>query len=117
MVKVVVLLTRQEGMSREAFARYWREQHLPLVAKLPGMRRLIANYVLPDPNGSPPPHDGVAEDWFDDLTAMGVAFESPEGQVVFADAATFLDMSQLQILVVEEEEIPLPVGAPAASAD
>ena len=116
MVKVVVLLTRQEGMSREEFTRYWRERHLPLVAKLPGMRRLIANYVLPDPNGPLPPCDGVAEDWFDDLTAMGAAFESPEGQAVFADAATFLDMSRLQILVVEEEEIPLPVGAPVSSA-
>ena len=117
MVKVVVLLTRREGMSREEFARYWREQHLPLVAKLPGMRRLVANYVLPDPNDPAPAYDGIAEDWFDDLTAMGAAFESPEGQAVLADAATFLDMSQLQILVVEEEEVPLPVGAPVASAD
>ena len=116
MVKVVVLLTRREDISREAFARYWRERHLPLVAKLPGMRRLVANYVLPDPDSSPPPCDGVAEDWFDDLTAMGAAFESSEGQAVFADAATFLDMTRLQILVVEEEEVPLSVGAPAAPA-
>ncbi len=113
MVKVIVLLTRREGMSREEFARYWREQHLPLVAKLPGMRRLIANYVIPDPNGPPPPYDGVAEDWFDDLQAHDAALASPQGQAVLADAPNFLDMSRFQLLVVEEEEVPLPVGAPA----
>ena len=116
MVKVVVLLTRREGMSREAFERYWRERHLPLVAKLPGLRRLVAHRVLPDPNGSAPAYDGVAEDWFDDLQAHDAALASPQGQAVLADAPNFLDMARFQLLVVEEEEIPLPVGAPAAPA-
>ena len=109
-IKVVVLVPRKEGTSPEAFARHYREQHMPLLAKLPGIRRLVVNHVLPDPNGPPPPYDAVAEDWFDDLAAMGAAFETPEGQAVFADAASFLDMTRLQIMVVEEEEVPLPTG-------
>ena len=91
-----------------------REQHLPLVTTLPGLRRLVINHVLPDPNGPPPPYNGVAEDWFDDLAAMGAAFESPEGQAVLADAPNFLDMSRLQVLAVEEEDIPLATGTAAA---
>lgn len=94
-------------MSPEAFARHAREQHLPLVAALPGLRRLVINYVLPDPNGAPPGYDAIAEDWFDDLAAMGAAFASLEGQAVLEDAPNFLDMTKLQILVVEEQEIPL----------
>ena len=80
MVKVVVLLTRRGGMSREEFERYWRERHLPLVAKLPGLRRLVANHVLPDPNDPASAYDGVAEDWFDDLQAHDAALASPQGR-------------------------------------
>jgi uncharacterized protein (TIGR02118 family) len=117
MVKVVVLLTRREGMSREEFERYWREQHLPLVAQLPGLRRLVVNYVLPDPNDPAPAYDGVAEDWFDDLQAHDAALASPQGQAVLADAPNFLDMTRFQLMIVEEEEVPLAVGAPATAAD
>jgi uncharacterized protein (TIGR02118 family) len=113
-IKVIVLLPRRDGMNPEAFARYAQEQHLPLVTQLPGLRRLVVNRVLPDPNGPPPAYDAVAEDWFDDLAAMSAAFESPEGQAVLADAPNFLDMSRLQVLAVEEEEIPLSPGAATA---
>ena len=116
MVKAIVLLPRRDGMSREEFERYAREQHLPLVAKLPGLRRLVVNHVLPDPNGPPPAFDGVAEDWFDDLRAHEAALASPEGRAVLADAPNFLDMARFQLLVVEEEEVSLPTGAPAAPA-
>jgi uncharacterized protein (TIGR02118 family) len=108
MIKAIVLLPRREDMSREEFERYGRENHLPLVSRLPGLRRLVVSRVLPDPNGPPPAFDAVAEDWFDDLAAMGAAFQSPEGQAVMTDAPNFLDMSRFQVLVVEEEDIPLP---------
>ena len=108
MIKAIVLLPRREGMSREAFARYVQDEHAALVARLPGLRRLVVNWVLPNPNGPPPAYDAVAEDWFDDPAAMGAAFESPAGQAVIADAPNFLDMSRFQLLVVEEEEMALP---------
>jgi uncharacterized protein (TIGR02118 family) len=114
-VKIVVLLPRRDGMSREEFERYWRERHLPLVAKLPGLRRLVANRVLPDPRGPAPAYDGVAEDWFDDLQAHDAALASSAGQAVLADAPNFLDMARFQLLVVEEEDVPLPTRAVAAA--
>ena len=114
MVKVIILLARRDNMSREDFTRYTRDRHLSLVAKLPGLRRLVVNHVLPDPNGPPPVYDAVAEDWFDDLAAMGAAFDSPEGQAVIADAANFLDMTRLQVLAVEEEEVPLSMSTSAS---
>jgi len=116
-VKVVVLLPRRADMSPEAFGQHLRETHLPLVTRLPGLRRLVVNWVLPDPNASPPAYDAVAEDWFDDAAAMGAAFASPEGQAVAADVPNFLDPSRFALLVVEEEEeVPLPTGSPASSA-
>jgi len=106
MVKVIVLLPRRKDMSREEFEHH-QQQHLPLVTKLPGLRRLVVNRVLPNPNGPPAAYDSVAEDWFDDFQAMNAAFASPEGQAVIADAPNFLDMIRFQFLVVEENEIPL----------
>jgi uncharacterized protein (TIGR02118 family) len=74
---------------------------------MPGLRRLVINRVHPDPSGLPPAWNALAEDWFDSLEAMQAALASPQGQAVMADAATFLDMSKLQFLVVEEDEVPL----------
>jgi uncharacterized protein (TIGR02118 family) len=117
-VKVIVLLPRRTDLSPEAFKQHLRETHLPLVTKLPGLRRLVMNWVLPDPNGSPPAYDAVAEDWFDDAATIGAALASPEGQVVAADMPNFLDPSRVALLVVEEEEedLPLPTGSAASSA-
>ena len=53
------------------------------------------------PNGPPPAYDAVAEDWFDDLAAMGATFASPESQAVLADAPNFPDMTRFQVLAVE----------------
>ena len=116
MVKVIVLLPRRADMSREAFQQYLRETHLPLVTKLPGLRRSVLNWVLPDPNGPPPAYDAVAEDWFDDPAAMGAALAAPEGQAVAADMPNFLDPSRSALLVVEEEDVPLPTGSAASPA-
>jgi uncharacterized protein (TIGR02118 family) len=114
MVKVILLLPRRADMSREAFQQYLRETHLPLVTKLPGLRRSVLNWVLPDPNEPPPAYDAVAEDWFDDPAAMGAALASPEGQAVAADMPNFLDPSRSAFLVVEEEDVPLPTGSAAS---
>jgi uncharacterized protein (TIGR02118 family) len=116
-IKVVVLLPRREGMSQEEFERYARQRHWPLVTKLPGLRRMVVNRVLPDPSGPPPAYDAVVEDWFDDLAGLRAAMASPEGQVMVADAPNFLDMTQFQLLVVEEETVPLPTGTAATVVD
>jgi hypothetical protein len=41
---------------------------------------------------------------------MGAAFASPAGQALMADAPNFLDMTRFQVVVVEEKEVPAPVG-------
>jgi uncharacterized protein (TIGR02118 family) len=115
MVKVIVLLPRRADMSPEAFKQHMRETHLPLVTKLPGLRRLVLNWVLPDPNEPPPAYDAVSEDWFDDAAAMGAALATPEGQAVAADMPNFQDLSRVALLVVEEEDVPLPTGSAASS--
>jgi uncharacterized protein (TIGR02118 family) len=107
MIKVVVLLPRQEDMFFENFESHLRKIHLPLVAALPGLRRLVINRVLPGPDGSPG-YDALMEEWFDDLATMATAFSSPAGQAVMADAPHFLDMRRIQFFVVSEGGIVAP---------
>jgi uncharacterized protein (TIGR02118 family) len=122
-VKLVVLLYRRPDLSVEAFRRHLRETHLPLVARMPGLRRLVVNLPLPGEPGVPVPGDpaaaqgcdGVGEDWFDSVEALRAALASPEGQAVAADAPNYVDTTRAQLLVVEEEEVPLPAGAYAAA--
>jgi len=112
MIKAIVLLPRREDMDRKDFDRYFRETHLPLVVKMPGLRRLVVNWVMADPSAPPADYDAVAEDWFDDLQAMEAAFASPEGKAVADDAPHFLDMGRFRLLVGQEEDIPLPAAQP-----
>ena len=73
-----------------------------------GLQRLVLNDVFPGVDGTPSMCDGIAEDWFDSPEAMQAAFASAEGQAVAADAAQFLDLNRMQLLVVAETEVPLP---------
>jgi uncharacterized protein (TIGR02118 family) len=106
MIKVIIGLHRRSDMSPQQFREYFQTRHMPLLRKLPGLRRLSANFALPGPDGEPA-YDGFGEDWFDSPEAMAAAFASPAGQAVMADAANFLDMSRLEIVMVEEVEVAL----------
>lgn len=105
MIKLILLLTRREGMSAEDFQRYAREHHVPLLRQLPGLTRLVVNYAQTDHTGAVPPYDAIAEDWFESGESMAAAFQSPAGHAVQRDASNFLDMSRFQMILVQEEEV------------
>jgi uncharacterized protein (TIGR02118 family) len=110
MLKLVLLLRRHEDLSAEQFQSYWREHHIPLVVQLPGLRSLVLNVPQQSSGATATTTwDGIAEDWFDSPQSMADAMISPAGQAVAADAPNFLDMTQCQMLVVEEHTV-LPAG-------
>jgi len=111
LVKAILLLHRREGMSVDEFRRYWRASHAPLLVQLPGLQRLVFNYGQSDGTGGAAPYDGISEDWFESAEAMQAAFSSPAGQAVLADVPNFLDPSKIQMTVVEEDEVEIPVGS------
>ena len=110
MIKIMLFLHRREDLTVDEFRRYWHETHRPLLERLPGLRCLVLNDVLPGPDGAPTLCDGIAEDWFDSAEAMQAAFASPEAQAISADVANFLDLSRFQMMVVAEEEVPLAMA-------
>ena len=108
MIKVVALITRKPGMSREEFLRCWQEEHPALVTKLAGLRRYVQNPALDGPRDWP--FDGVAELWFDSVHDVGVGFKGPAADALRAHEETFI--GDISWFLAEEREIPL--GQPDA---
>jgi uncharacterized protein (TIGR02118 family) len=60
-------LKRRADMSREAFAQWWLERHVPYVKQFPEMRKYRVSLVESGPETIV---DGVAEVWFDDMATL-----------------------------------------------
>jgi uncharacterized protein (TIGR02118 family) len=87
MVKLVVLYGAPEDPA--AFDAHYADTHVPLVQKIPNLRRFEAGRVLGTPDGGPAPFYFQAELWFDSAEALAAARSTPEGQTTGADVANF----------------------------
>ena len=86
MHKVTVLYPHPEDP--QAFEKYYREVHLPLAKKLPGMldHRFTLNV---DAGGQESPYFAIFEADFETKEAYEAAMASPEGQAVGADVPNY----------------------------
>jgi uncharacterized protein (TIGR02118 family) len=106
MVKLVALLTRKAGMSREAFAKRWLQEHTKISAQLPGLLEYRINIATArQQDGDTAEYDGTAEMWWDSIDAMEAAFDSEVGQRAGADADEF---ASVRIHVYTEEHLIVP---------
>jgi uncharacterized protein (TIGR02118 family) len=99
MFKAIILLTRRDDMTREAFAQWWLYEHGPLARQLPGLRRLTFNLVSNDSTV-----DGVSELWFDTQAAFEAAYASTIGQQVAADSMAHVAKRE-RLLVAEHPQL------------
>jgi uncharacterized protein (TIGR02118 family) len=60
-------LKRRADMSREAFAHWWLERHVPYVKRFPAVRKYRVSLVESGPETVV---DGLAEVWFDDMATL-----------------------------------------------
>jgi uncharacterized protein (TIGR02118 family) len=125
MIKLVFMVRRREGMTREEFQRYWREEHAGLVkrhAELLGIRRYVQTHALDTDlddalagsrGSAPRQYDGVAELWWESLDHLALAATSEEGQAaqqaLLEDERRFIDVANSPIWLGEEITV---VGAP-----
>jgi uncharacterized protein (TIGR02118 family) len=85
MVRFLVLYNTPEDPAE--FDRYYREVHIPLAQKLPGLRRYTISRDAAPIRGQF--YYMVAELDFDDRAALRAAFESAEGQAAAQDVPKF----------------------------
>jgi len=107
MIKLIALLKRKPGMTREGFKQRWLE-HVKLSSKMPGLRGYRINIAVdhqPDGDGIEPIYDGTAELWWDSMEEMEAAFDSVEGRVGGEDADKF---AEVRIHIYTEEFIVVP---------
>jgi uncharacterized protein (TIGR02118 family) len=102
MAKVIFVVQRRAGMTREQCLEAWAgEQHTSIVERLPGLRAWRQNHVAAA--AYEPICDGIGELWFESHEAMEAALESAEMAAAVEDAKRFLDMERTGMVIVEEK--------------
>jgi uncharacterized protein (TIGR02118 family) len=93
-------LKRRTDMSREAFAHWWLERHVPYVKQFPALRKYRVSLVE---SGSETIVDGLAEVWFGDMATLRRVTASEVVKV--AQQHSVAHTSERIRLVVEEHRI------------
>jgi len=114
MIKMIAVCYRKPGLTREQFRHHYDTQHVPLVKSLMGenLTRYVRNYVNEGGTdfdvGKAPEYDCITEFYFADAEAFKravAAIESPENAPrVRADEQAFLDVSRLEMAIVQEAD-------------
>ena len=92
----------------EAWLEYYRDVHIPIVRKIPGVRNIRWGNVLRTTDGSPPPCWLISDVYFDDMDALETALQTPEMHEAFADTSKFILDGNVQIMFCEAQDtLPL----------
>jgi uncharacterized protein (TIGR02118 family) len=104
MIKVFAMLRRRAGVSREEFHRWWLDEHVPYVVKLPNLRKYRVCLVTGSTSHEGrEPWDGIAELWFDSRAALEAAWSSDVGVAALAHSRA--SHSERLVLIAEEHEL------------
>jgi uncharacterized protein (TIGR02118 family) len=74
-----------------AFEADYMTRHVPLAAKLPGLKRLTTLRVDSGYMGDDVQHYRIVEAWFDDRNALDAALQTPEFATVRKDRQRLID--------------------------
>lgn len=86
MVKLIALYAKPDDVA--AFEKHYREVHVPLAMKMPGLKKCELGWVRGAPGGEARYHL-VAELYFEDRAALKAALSSPEGAAAAKDVMGF----------------------------
>ena len=118
MIKVVTLLTRKPGMSREAFIEHYETHHRKIGEKyLSGFavkyqRRYLQSAGFREQEGDALPFDVLMEIWYPDQDTLDAALavlSTDEAQAeIIADEERLFDRDLIRSYTVEEYESDMP---------
>jgi len=117
-IKVVTLLTRKPGMSREAFIEHYETHHRKIGEKyLSGFavkyqRRYLQSAGFREQEGGALPFDVLMEIWYPDQDTLDAALavlSTDEAQAeIIADEERLFDRDLIRSYTVEEYESEMP---------
>ena len=88
---VVLNVLYNEPHDPAAFEAYYAKTHLPLVAKMKGVAKVVLIKALPGADGSKPAYYRIAQLYFRDAAQMGRTMGSAAGKAAVADLGNFAD--------------------------
>lgn len=86
----------------DGFERHYRDVHLPLVRRIPGLQKIILNRGLAPPWGGDPEFYMMAELHFSNEVEFRAAMESTENRATGKDLRSFAS-SIVRLAVVKED--------------
>jgi len=101
MVKLIAIYQKAEDTA--AFEQHYRNVHMPLAMKMPGLRKCELGWAKASPGGVPRYHL-VAELYFDDKAALKAAMMSPEGMAAAKDVGEFAG-KLIHMIIADAETI------------
>jgi uncharacterized protein (TIGR02118 family) len=111
--KIAFLVPRSE-LSQQAFTRYWRETHGPLVAGSAGYgeyrRRYVQNHFVGRPLGDAFDYAGMAEFWLPGDNEDMFATTQIYRERIKVDEMKFIDMDSTVSMTASEEIVQAATG-------
>jgi uncharacterized protein (TIGR02118 family) len=97
----------------DLYQRYYRDVHLPLVQRIPGVRNIRFGQALKALDGARPLYYLVSDVYFDDMAALEAALASPEMDQAIADVPKFASGGVTIMLCESEDVAPIRRGVGA----
>lgn len=115
MRKIVTLVKRVPGLSVQEFQGRWSQDHGPLAAAAPGVRRYVQSHALEKGYAKGELlFDGISEAWFDDDAALASYGAGEAARRIEADLLPLVEPSRLVRMVVDVHVVKDgPVPEPA----
>jgi len=85
-----------------AFDRHYRQIHIPLLRRLPGLRRYTVSRDVAALHGEP--YYLITELEWDTMDELRAAFATPEGRATAADAAHLQELAPVRRMIFNVEE-------------
>lgn len=101
MIKLIALYKKPADV--EAFEQHYKDVHVPLVKKVPGLVRVEVTRIQSDAMGGEAPYYLMAEMYFENEESFRQAMKSPENKAAAKDVMSFAgDIVQMVIGRVDE---------------
>ncbi|MBO0875621.1 MAG: EthD family reductase [Pseudonocardia sp.] len=88
----------------DSFDRHYREIHVPLARRLPGLRRYTASRDVTAARGGAPYYLAIELDW-DSMDQLRAAFASPEGRATAEDATRLQRLTTMRSMIFTVEDL------------
>jgi len=110
MIKLVAMYGKPQDPAH--FDRYYREVHVPLAKRIPGLKRFTIHRVLGSPQEGEPPYYCLTEVYWDDLDTARKALASPDGRASYNDVPNYAT-SGVTFVFTDVQDIPMGKTAAA----